>query len=63
MATPVRGPPSDAVQKVRDALDLLRDFEHRRDVDYRDLQELQDLLSRPHVKVGGADFCMDYIRI
>lgn len=54
VVTPVRSPPSDGIQKARDVLDVLRDFEHRRDVDYRDLQELQDLLNRPHIKVGDA---------
>lgn len=54
VVTPVRGPPSDAIQKARDVLDVLRDFEHRREVDYRDLHELQDLLNKPHLKVGGA---------
>lgn len=51
MVTPVRAPPSDAGQRVRDAVDALRELEHRRDVDHRDLQELRDLLSRPHFKV------------
>lgn len=50
--TPVRAPPSDGVQKARDAADALRELEHRRDTDHRDLQELRDLLCRPHFKVG-----------
>lgn len=51
MPIPVRAPPSDAVQRARDAADVLIELEHRRDVDHRDLQELRDLLCRPHFKV------------
>ncbi|KRT86711.1 hypothetical protein AMK59_2263, partial [Oryctes borbonicus] len=61
VVTPVRGPPSDAIQKARDVLDVLRDFEHRRDVDYRDLHELQDLLNRPHIKVGDVTILLLHI--
>ncbi|XP_068912692.1 peripheral plasma membrane protein CASK isoform X2 [Tenebrio molitor] len=50
VVTPVRAPPSDAVQRARDAADALRELEHRRDTDHRDLQELRDLLCRPHFK-------------
>ncbi|XP_017776635.1 PREDICTED: peripheral plasma membrane protein CASK-like, partial [Nicrophorus vespilloides] len=50
VVTPVRAPPSDAVQRARDAADALREMEHRRDADHRDLQELRDLLCRPHIK-------------
>lgn len=50
VATSKRPPPSDAVQRARDAADALRELEHRRDTDYRDLQELRDLLCRPHFK-------------
>ncbi|XP_050500704.1 peripheral plasma membrane protein CASK-like [Diabrotica virgifera virgifera] len=50
--TPLRAPLNDAVQCARDAADALRDLEHRRDTDYRDLQELRDLLCRPHFKVS-----------
>lgn len=49
--TPLRTPLNDAVQCARDAADALRDLEHRRDTDFRDLQELRDLLCRPHFKV------------
>ncbi|XP_056634548.1 peripheral plasma membrane protein CASK isoform X2 [Diorhabda sublineata] len=48
--TPLRAPLNDAVQCARDAADILRELEHRRDIDYRDLQELRDLLCRPHFK-------------
>ncbi|XP_049821194.1 peripheral plasma membrane protein CASK isoform X2 [Aethina tumida] len=49
-ATPLRPPQSDAVQIARDAADALRELENRRDTDHRDLQELRDLLCRPHFK-------------
>lgn len=48
----MRAPPSDAVQRARDAADALSELEHRRDADHRDLQELRDLLCRPHFKVS-----------
>ncbi|KAK4881098.1 hypothetical protein RN001_004417 [Aquatica leii] len=53
VVTPVRAPPSDAVQRCRNVIDALRELEHRRDVDHRDLQELKELLNRPHLK--GAE--------
>lgn len=52
---PIRMPLSEAVQSARDAADALRELEHRRDADHRDLQELRDLLCRPHFKVS---FCL-----
>ncbi|KAJ3620984.1 hypothetical protein MTP99_003165 [Tenebrio molitor] len=55
VVTPVRAPPSDAVQRARDAADALRELEHRRDTDHRDLQELRDLLCRPHFKLQEKD--------
>lgn len=58
MPIPVRAPPSDAVQRARDAADVLIELEHRRDIDHRDLQELRDLLCRPHFKVG---FTVQYL--
>ncbi|KAF5301157.1 hypothetical protein FQA39_LY10835 [Lamprigera yunnana] len=48
--TPVRAPPSDAVQRCRNVIDALRELEHRRDVDHRDLHELKELLNRPNLK-------------
>ncbi|XP_074041488.1 peripheral plasma membrane protein CASK isoform X3 [Leptinotarsa decemlineata] len=50
VVTPIRAPLNDAVQSARDAADALRELEHRRDTDHRDLQELRDLLCRPHFK-------------
>lgn len=55
VVTPVRAPPSDAVQKARDVADALRELEHRRDTDHRDLQELRDILCRPHFKVSDVN--------
>ncbi|XP_045461398.1 peripheral plasma membrane protein CASK isoform X2 [Harmonia axyridis] len=50
VGTPIRVPPSDAVQRARDVADALRELEHRRDVDNRDLQELRDLLGNSFFK-------------
>lgn len=50
--TPVRAPPSDGLQRLRDTVEILRELQHRRNVDHRDVQELIDLLSRSHLKVG-----------
>ncbi|KAJ8920366.1 hypothetical protein NQ315_005230, partial [Exocentrus adspersus] len=50
VAPPLRTPLIDAVQSARDAADALRELDHRRDADHRDLQELRDLLCRPHFK-------------
>ncbi|KAK9879254.1 hypothetical protein WA026_004104 [Henosepilachna vigintioctopunctata] len=55
VVTSIRTPPSDAVQRARDAADAIRELEHRRDADHRDLQELRDLLCRPHFKVRWYD--------
>lgn len=56
VVSPVRAPPGDGVQRARDAADALREMDHRRDADHRDLQELRDLLCRPHFKVGNILF-------
>lgn len=50
---PIRMPLNEAVQKARDAADALRELEHRRDADHSELQELRDLLCRPHFKVSS----------
>lgn len=52
VVSPTRAPPSDGVQRCRDALDALVMLEHRRDVDPRDLDELRELLARPHLRVS-----------
>lgn len=59
VVTPVRAPPGDAVQRAKDAADALRELEHRRDTDHRDLQELRDLLCRPHFKVSYPTLSFD----
>ncbi|GLV44213.1 CASK [Carabus blaptoides fortunei] len=48
VVSPVRAPPSDGVQRSREAIDALAILEHRPDVDLSDVEELRDLLSRPH---------------
>lgn len=53
---PIRMPMNEAVQSSRDTADALRELEHRRDADHRDLQELRDLLCRPHFKVSLFHF-------
>ncbi|XP_060527409.1 peripheral plasma membrane protein CASK isoform X2 [Cylas formicarius] len=48
--TSVKAPVGDAVQCALHAVDILREHEHRRDIDRKDIYELADLLSRPHFK-------------
>ncbi|XP_018332051.1 peripheral plasma membrane protein CASK isoform X2 [Agrilus planipennis] len=47
---PVRPPSSDAVQKTKELLDILRDCELRKETDRRDAHELIELLCKSHVK-------------
>lgn len=54
VVAPARAPQGDAVQRARDAADALSELENRRDADHRDLQELRDLLCRPHFKVSAG---------
>lgn len=55
--SPTRAPPSDAVQKCRDVLDALRDFEQSTspaDLELEisgEIEELREVLGRPHIKV------------
>lgn len=51
VVSPARAPPSDAVQRCREAIDALAILEHRPDVDINDVEELRDLLTRPHSRV------------
>lgn len=57
VVSPTRAPPSDAVQKCRDALDAIRDFEQTTspaDLELElsgEIEELRELLSRAHFKV------------
>lgn len=57
VVSPTRAPPSDAVQKCRDVLDALRDFEQSTspaDLELEvsgEIEELREILGRPHIKV------------
>ncbi|XP_075210519.1 peripheral plasma membrane protein CASK-like [Lycorma delicatula] len=57
VVSPTRAPPSDAVQKCRDTLDAIRDLEQTTspsDLELElsgDLEELREILSRPHFRV------------
>lgn len=51
----MRSPPSDAVERCRDAIFYLRELEHSPvdpDVDYADVDDLRDLLLKPHFRVS-----------
>ncbi|XP_076260581.1 peripheral plasma membrane protein CASK isoform X3 [Rhynchophorus ferrugineus] len=50
LPTPIKAPSNDAIQCALYVLETLRDVEHRRDVDRRDLHELRELLNRSHFK-------------
>lgn len=56
VVSPTRAPPSDAVQKCRDVLDALRDFEQSTspaDLELEvsgEIEELREILGRPHIK-------------
>lgn len=52
LPTPMKAPSTDAVQCCLNVLEVLRDFEHRRDIDRRDIYELKELLNRTHFKVS-----------
>lgn len=52
VVSPVRAPPSDGVLRCREALDALAILEHRPDVDINDVEELRDILSKPHSRVS-----------
>lgn len=58
VVSPTRAPPSDAVQKCRDTLDALRDLDQTTspsDLELElsgDLEELREILSRPHFRVS-----------
>lgn len=54
VVSPMRSPPSDAVERCRDAINYLRDLELNPidpDVDYADIDDLRALLLKPHFKV------------
>ncbi|XP_030746571.1 peripheral plasma membrane protein CASK-like [Sitophilus oryzae] len=50
LPTPIKAPSNDAVQCLLYMLETIKESEHRRDVDRRDLHELKELLNRPHFK-------------
>lgn len=45
------GVAQDAVEIARDVVDLMRDYD---DALIPEVDELRDLLSEPHIRVGGA---------
>ncbi|XP_048518292.1 peripheral plasma membrane protein CASK-like isoform X2 [Dendroctonus ponderosae] len=51
LPTPIKAPSTEAVQCCHHVLEILRDLEHRRDIDRREIQELNDLLNRPNFKI------------
>lgn len=56
VVSPTRAPPSDAVQKCREAAESLRELDQNSpelETDFGDLQELRDILARPHVRVSN----------
>ncbi|KAH1005753.1 hypothetical protein HUJ04_006678 [Dendroctonus ponderosae] len=55
LPTPIKAPSTEAVQCCHHVLEILRDLEHRRDIDRREIQELNDLLNRPNFKVSDID--------
>lgn len=58
--SPTRSPPSDAVERCREAMTWLRDAELTRDpdVDPLDIATLRDIFLKPHFKVShfSSDF-------
>ncbi|XP_066141764.1 peripheral plasma membrane protein CASK isoform X2 [Euwallacea fornicatus] len=50
LPTPIKAPSTDVVHCCLNVLEVFRDFEHRRDIDRRDIYELRDLLNRTHFK-------------
>ena len=51
--TPYRPPQTDAIQRAREAEEVLRGFERSggRNVDRSDVRELLEILNQPHFKV------------
>lgn len=52
VVSPTRAPPGDAVQRCREAIDALAILERRQDIDIGDVEELRDILTRPHSRVS-----------
>jgi hypothetical protein len=57
VVSPTRAPPSDAVQKCREVAEVLREFDQNSpelESDLVELEELRDILARPHVRVSNT---------
>jgi hypothetical protein len=57
VVSPTRAPPSDAVQKCREVAEALREFDQNSpelESDLGELEELRDILARPHVRVSTS---------
>lgn len=55
VVSPMRSPASDAVERCRDAIFYLREFEHSTidpDIDYADIDDLREILLKPHFRVS-----------
>ena len=60
VVSPTRAPPSDAVQKCREVAELLRELDQNSpelESEIVELEELRDILARPHVRVSKRGFC------
>jgi hypothetical protein len=55
VVSPTRAPPSDAVQKCREVAEVLRELDQNSpelESEIVELEELRDILARPHVRVS-----------
>jgi len=56
VVSPTRAPPSDAVQKCREVAEALRELDQNSpelESELGELEELREILSRPHVRVSN----------
>jgi hypothetical protein len=59
VVSPTRAPPSDAVQKCREVAEVLRELDQNSpelESEIGELEELRDILVRPHVRVSKSGF-------
>ena len=59
VVSPTRAPPSDAVQKCREVAEVLRELDQNSpelESEIGELEELRDILARPHVRVSKSGF-------
>ena len=59
--SPTRAPPSDAVQKCREVAEVLRELDQNSpelESEIGELEELRDILTRPHVRVSKSGFSL-----